>query len=227
MAKRTRKRKALTTTQKYSKLQTGLKFFGVELKELKKATTKALKSAQKLYKDIRKQLRSEGVTDLPNITQLAKEVQRQEQQSETPSIPQEEIREPLPYADETETATIDFASPILDEFLDTIQEAMNELAAKYGSTPQIWQTMTQQHSEIISTFNQLRAEIGEDNLAQYISSSVEYDALRTITKFTYNEAVGVLDSILDNLRAILSEAKQYNENPQTFIAPTNINLENI
>lgn len=204
-----------------------MKYFGVELKQLKRASTKALTEAKKIYKKRRKQLRDEGMTDIPNITQLAKEVQRQEQQSETPSIPQEEIREPLPYADETETATIDFASPILDEFLDTIQEAMNELAAKYGSTPQIWQTMTQQHSEIISTFNQLRAEIGEDNLAQYISSSVEYDALRTITKFTYNEAVGVLDSILDNLRAILSEAKQYNENPQTFIAPTNINLENI
>lgn len=227
MAKRRHKRKALTTTQKYQKIQTGLKFFGVELKVLKKATGKALKAAQKIYKGIRKQLKAEGVTDLPNITQLAKEVQRQEQYKEPLPIPQEEIREPLDYADTDEAPSIDFSSPVLDEFLDTIQEAMNDLAGKFGNAPQIWNIMTQQHSEIISVFNQLKAEIGEENLAQHITNSLEYEALKTITKFTYNEAVGVLDNILDNLRGILEQARKYNESPQQFIPTTDINFDNI
>ena len=228
MATRKRKHKKMTTTEKYTRVQTGLKFFGVELKELKKATAKALKNAQKIYKDIRKQLKQEGVTDIPTITQLAKEVIRRETQSETPSIPQAETREPLNYADADEIAPyIDFASDTLDAFLDDISEAMNELAGIYGLVPQIWNTMAQQHAEILSTFNQLRTEMGEENLASYIENSLEYDKITTITKISYNEAVEVLDNILSNLRGILSQAKQYNESPQTFIPQNAINLDNI
>lgn len=227
MATRRRKRKKMTVTEKYSRVQTGLKFFGVELKELKKATTKALKSAQKIYKNIRKQLKEEGVTDLPTITQLAKEVIRREIASETPDIPQAETREPLPYAADDEVASIDFSSSTLDDFLDTMQEAMNELAGVYGAVPQIWRTMSEQHSEIISTFNQLRTEMGDENLASYIENSLEYEAVKTITRTGYNEAVEILDNILGNLKGILKEAQAYNSNPETFIPQNAINLDNI
>lgn len=227
MAKRVRKRKKMTITEKYSRVQTGLKFFGVELKELKKATTKALKAAQRIYKNIRQQLKDEGVTDIPNITQIAKEVIRREQQRETPSIPQEETREPLPYAADDEVATIDFSSDTLDNFLDTMNEAMAELAAKYGNSPNIWKTMSEIHAETLQTFNELRAEMGDENLASYIENSLEYDAVQTITKYGYNEAVEVLDNILSNLRGILKEAKAYNDRPETFIPQNTINFDNI
>ena len=227
MATRRRKRKKMTVTEKYSRVQTGLKFFGIELKELKKATTKALKSAQKIYKGIRKQLKEEGVTDLPTITQLAKEVIRREIASETPDIPQAETREPLPYAAEDEVATIDFSSSTLDDFIETMQEAMNELAAVYGAVPQIWRTMSEQHAEIISTFNQLRSEMGDDNLSSYIENSLEYEAVKTITRTGYNEAVEILDNILGNLKGILKEAQAYNSNPETFIPQNTINFDNI
>ena len=228
MATRKRKHKKMTTTEKYTRVQTGLKFFGVELKELKKATAKALKNAQKIYKDIRKQLKQEGITDIPTITQLAKEVIRRETQSETPDIPQSETREPLDYAGADEIApAIDFSSDILDDFLESMNEAMTELAGVYGNVPQIWKTMSEQHSEILASFNRLRVEMGDENLASYIENSLEYDAVKTITRYGYNEAVEILDNILSNLNGVLKEAQSYNESPQTFIPQNAINLDNI
>lgn len=227
MAQRKRKRRKMTKTQRYERLRTGLRYFGIELKAYKKVTSKALKNAEKAYQEVRKELRKEGITDLPNIVQLAKEVKRREAlpKVEPVPIPQAETREPLPYAGEDEAPYIDFSSNILDAFLETMNEAMSEAAAIYGAVPQIWNVMSEQHSKIIATFNQLKAEMGEENLATYIQQSLEYDAVVTTIKASYNEAVEVLDNILTNLEGILSEAKAYNESPQEqWIAPTNITL---
>ena len=226
MAKKQRKRKKQTITQKYNTRVLAGKFLGLDLKELKKASTKALKLADKLIKEAKKKLFTDQGIEAPNVTQLAKEQARREKESETPSIPQPETREPLDYAGDDEVANIDFSSPVLDEFLDMLNEAMTELAGKYGNTPQIWNTMSAINSEIISTFNQLRIEMGDDNLATYLTNSLEYDALRTITMYSYNEAVNALDGILSDLQGILNDIKGYNESPQeVFIPATDISFD--
>lgn len=227
MARRARRRKKLTQTQKYERLQTGLRYFGIELKSYQKVNSKTLRKAEKIYQDLRKQLRKEGITDLPNIIQLAKEVRRREEEQLTPTpIPQAETREPLPYAETNEAPYIDFSSAILDDFMETLNEAMSDAAAMYGLIPPIWHTMSEQHARILETFNQLKREMGEENLAQFLESSLEYDKLRTLTKVSYSEAVEILDNILDDLNGILNQAKEYNESPQedVWIAPTNIIL---
>lgn len=228
MARKQRRRKKQTKTEQYNTLRTGLQFFGVDLKELKRATSKAIKAAQKIYKGIRKQLQSEGVTDLPNIKQLAKKVREQEQQQqEQPPIPQPEEREPLPYADENEAPQIDFSSAVLDDFMETMNEAISDLIRVYGTSPSIMNVVTKQHAEIIQLFNQLRDTIGDDNLASYIESHLDYDKLKEITRMKYGEAIEVMDNITENLRAVLNDANEYykeTEIPQ-FIAPTTIKFE--
>lgn len=226
MGSKQRKRKKQTVTQKYNTRVLAGKFLGIELKELKKATKKALRLADKLIKEAKQKIFTDQGIEAPNVTQLAKEQARRERESETPSIPQPETREPLDYAGDDEVANIDFSSPVLDEFLDTINEATTELIAKYGSVPQIWNIMSNQLNDIISTFQHLRVEIGDDNLATFLNNSLEYDALRTITMYSYNDAVNALDGLLSNLQGILNEAQAYNESPQEpFIAPTTITFE--
>ena len=228
MARKQRKRKKQTKTEQYNTLRTGLQFFGVELKELKRATSKAIKAAQKIYKGIRKQLQSEGVTDLPNIKQLAKKVREQEQQQQSEPYTPLEDREPLPYAEENEAPQIDFSSVVLEDFMETLNEAMSDLIRVYGTSPSIMNVVTKQHAEIIHLFNQLKDTIGDDNLASYIERHLDYDKLKEITRMKYGEAIEVMDNITENLKAVLNDANEYyneNEIPQTFIAPTTIKFE--
>ena len=225
MAKGRRKRKSMTTTEKYQRRVLAGRFLGIELKDLKRATKKALKLADKIISQARKALRAEGMTDVPTVAQLAKEQKRREQE-EQQVIRETETREPLPYSDDyDETPQIDFSSNVLDDFLDTLQEAMNELVATYAPSPRIIDTITKQHSEIISTFNQLKESIGEENLAEHLTQSIEYDALTTITKYSYNEVIEVLDNVISDLQGILNQANEYYNSPQTF--PNGINFDNI
>lgn len=223
MARR-KKRKPMTVTQKFNRLVKGLKFFGLLFTEKKRATTKQLKELQKTYQKTRKQLREEEPNiELPTITQAAKYVEEQERQEQEPQI----TREPLPYNDTDYTPEIDFASNVLDNFIDDIQEAMTELAGTYGLVPQIWNTLSKQHAEIIQIFNTLKETIGEENLANYISQSDEYDKITTVTKLHYGQTIEVFDNIITNLNGILREAQDYytSETPQTF--NSGINFDNI
>lgn len=224
MARKQRRRKKQTKTEQYNTLRTGLQFFGVDLKELKRATSKAIKAAQKIYKGIRKQLQSEGVTDLPNIKQLAKQVREQEkQQQENPPYTEPEEREPLPYADENEAPQIDFSSAILDDFMETLNEALSDLIRIYGTSPSIMNVVTKEHAEIIQLFNQIRDKIGDDMLASYIENNLDYDKLKDITRMKYGEAIEVMDNITENLRAVLNDVSDYyREENSPFIAPTRI-----
>ena len=224
MAKR-KKRKPMTTTEKYNRRVLAGRFLGIDLKPLKKATSKALKLANKLIQQARKALKAEGITDVPTVAQLAKEQQRRETQEQKP-LREAETREPLPYSSPAdEIPEIDFTSNVLDDFIDNLQDAMNELVATYGNSPRILDTITKQHSEIISTFNTLKDTIGEENLATHITQSLEYEAIGTITKYSYNGVIEVLDNILTNLQGILNEATEYYNSPQTFT--NGINFDNI
>lgn len=223
MAKRRRKVKPMTITSKFNRLAKGLQFFGEQIEEKKRATKKQLKELQKFYQHLRKQLKQDQPDiELPSIAQAAKYVREQE----TQPVREPETREPLPYSEATdETPQIDFSSNVLDDFLDTLQEAMNELVVTYGQSPRILDTMTKQHSDIITTFNTLKETIGEENLATHITQSLEYEALGTITKYSYNGVIEVLDNILTNLQGILNQANDYYNSPQTFA--NGINFDNI
>ena len=223
MARR-KKRKPMNITTKFNRLAKGLLFFGEEIQEKKRATQKQYNELQKFYHKLRQKLKlEEPDIDLPTIAQAAKLVKEQEQQP----VREPETREPLPYSDTTDDIPqIDFSSNVLDEFLDTMQDAMNELMATYGNSPRILDTITKQHSDIIVTFNTLKETIGEENLATQITQSLEYDALGTITKYSYNGVIEVLDNILTNLQGILNQANEYyNTSPQTY--SNGINFDNI
>lgn len=224
MAKKRKKGHKMTLTEKYNRLATGMKYFGEDVPLKKRASTKGYKALQKAYQKIRKAITEQGI-DLPNIAQIAKTVIETITKPKEPA-PQPEIREPLDYANEDEIVPIDFSSNTLDAFMDNLQEAMNELAGMYGDVPQIWRTLSEQHADIIRAFNTLRAEMGDNNLADYIENSIEYDALITITRYSYNEAVEILDNILDDLTGVVKQAQEYH-NEQQFIPQTNINLDNL
>ena len=223
MAKRRHKVKPMTITSKFNRLAKGLQFFGAQIEEKKRATKKQLKELQKFYRHLRKQLKQDQPDiELPSIAQAAKYVREQE----TQPVREPETREALPYSEATdETPQIDFSSNVLDDFLDTLQEAMNELVVTYGQSPRILDTMTKQHSDIITTFNTLKETIGEENLATHITQSLEYEALGTITKYSYNGVIEVLDNILTNLQGILNQANDYYNSPQTFA--NGINFDNL
>lgn len=213
----------MTITSKFNRLAKGLQFFGEQIEEKTRATRKQLKALEKFYYKIRKQIKeAQPDIELPSIAQAAKYVREQE----TQPVREPETREPLPYSEATdETPQIDFSSNVLDDFLDTLQEAMNELVVTYGQSPRILDTMTKQHSDIITTFNTLKETIGEENLATHITQSLEYEALGTITKYSYNGVIEVLDNILTNLQGILNQANDYYNSPQTFA--NGINFDNL
>lgn len=218
-----KKRKRMTITQLYNRTAKGLSFFGEVIAEKKRATRKQLKSLQKLWKQIRKAEKEKGVTDLPTIAQAAKLVE------ELTIIPQQEVKEPLPYAEDeayNEIPEIDFASTVLDDFLDMLETAFAELAGKYAIEPRIWHTMSSQHAEILKLFNEIRTNIGDENLATQLEQSVEYEKLRVIANYQYKEVEEYLDSIISDLYGIVNKIREAQE-PTTFIPEHAINLDNI
>lgn len=217
-----RKRKKMTITQLYNRTARGLLFFGEVIAEKKRATKKQLNALRKLYKNIRKAEREKGTTDLPTIAQAAKYVEEQ-------PIIQTEVKEPLPYAeDETynEIPEIDYASPVIDGFMDSLHEAVSEMLGVYATSPAIVKAVTDINSQIVEKIHTLREKIGDENLATQLEQSIEYDALNTITKYSYNEAIGILDNILSDLQAILKDIEATQE-PTQFVPSKTINFDNI
>lgn len=217
-----RKRKKMTITQLYNRTAKGLLFFGEVIAEKKRATKKQLNALRKLYKNIRKAEREKGTTDLPTIAQAAKYVEEQ-------PIIQTEVKEPLPYAeDETynEIPEIDYASPVIDGFMDSLHEAVSEMLGVYATSPAIVKAVTDINSQIVEKIHTLREKIGDENLATQLEQSIEYDALNTITKYSYNEAIGILDNILSDLQAILKDIEATQE-PTQFVPSKTINFDNI
>lgn len=217
-----RKRKKMTITQLYNRTARGLLFFGEVIAEKKRATKKQLNALRKLYKNIRKAEREKGTTDLPTIAQAAKYVEEQ-------PIIQTEVKEPLPYAEDemyNEIPEIDYASPVIDGFMDSLHEAVSEMLGVYATSPAIVKAVTDINSQIVEKIHTLREKIGDENLATQLEQSIEYDALNTITKYSYNEAIGILDNILSDLQAILKDIEATQE-PTQFVPSKTINFDNI
>ena len=218
MARRRKKRKVMGITSRYNRLVLGLQYFGVEKPTKKRATAKQLKELQKYYEKLRKDLKKQNPNiELPSIVQAAKYV---EQQEPTRIIP--ETREPLPYsADEDEIPQIDFASNVIDQFLATLDDAVEEALHMYMNRPDICDAISRLSIKIHTTVSNLINEIGEENLAQFIASDLEYERLTQVHQLSYGETIELLDNILSDLEAILAKAKA------TFIPQNAINLENL
>lgn len=205
MAKlRKRKRKKMTITQRYNRIAVGLQYFGISLNEKKRATRKALKEAQKIYRKAREEAKAGGITELPSIAQLEKYVRESQHEVEIPPI---DDREELPYAPVDEIPYFDENESIIETFLTEMQTALNELMMIYGmSAP--WRAKAVEESilEIMSKFNEARAVRGDDYVAQYLSDSLDFARIHDMV---YSDSEGraeaiddvasIIDGILDGM----------------------------
>lgn len=226
---RRRKRKKMTVTEKYSRLQTGLKFYGIELKELKKATSKALKEAQKIYRQARKQLKEEGYTELPTITQAAKEIKRRETEAEIPIAPKEPEREPLPYADENETLDRFTDFPIIEEFKQAILNAIDEVQYNFGDArlSTYAKSYVDELTHVYELLNQVLDVVDLEEFANWLANSPEYERFMSEQWRDSDEVASVIGEMAEALEGILNDYKGYAKENNVFIPQNAINLDNI
>lgn len=198
MAK-SRKSRKLSLTEKYERRRLWGDYFGLAFKEMKRATKKALKAIDKAIKQKRLELKQEGVTDIPSVSQVAK-YERQRKEAEN----QEQEREPLPYASADEYPYIDANEEIINSFLDTMHEALIEANRTYGMTsPWRARSFEEQIISIMQKFNQIRAERGDEYTAQKIADSLDYAQIVTTIAYDYDGAVEMLDNMSEVFDGIL------------------------
>lgn len=199
MAK-SRKSRKLSITEKYERRRLWAGYFGIAFKEMKRATRKALKAIDKAIKQKRLELKQEGVTDIPTVSQVAK-YERQNKQLENR---EEQEREPLPYAGADEYPYIDANEEIINSFLDTMHEALTEANRMYGMTsPWRARAFEEQILTIMQKFNQIRDQYGDDYTAQKIADSLDYEQIVTTIAYDYDEATSMLDNMSDVFDGIL------------------------
>jgi hypothetical protein len=199
MAK-SRKSRKLNLTEKYERRRIWAGYFGLAFKEMKRATRKALKAIDKAIKQKRLELKQEGVTDIPTVSQVAK-YERQNKQLENR---EEQEREPLPYAGIDEYPYIDANEEIINSFLDTMHEALTEANRMYGMTsPWRARAFEEQILTIMQKFNQIRDQYGDDYTAQKIADSLDYEQIVTTIAYDYDEASSMLDNMSDVFDGIL------------------------
>lgn len=199
MAK-SRKSRKLNLTEKYERRRIWAGYFGLAFKEMKRATRKALKAIDKAIKQKRLELKQEGVTDIPSVSQVAK-YERQRKQLENQ---EEQEREPLPYASEDEYPYIDANEEIINSFLDTMHEALTEATKVYGLTsPWRARAFEEQIISIMQKFNQLRDERGDEFVAQKIAESLDYTQLVVTIAYDYDGATEMLDNMSDVFDGII------------------------
>lgn len=216
MARRRSKRKLMTTTQKYNRVVIGLSYFGIELKTKKKATSKALKEAQKIWQKTRKELKEQGITELPTIVQAYNYVKEQETlprvETELPTITppttNEELEE-LPYNHEEGSYAEDVDYPILEEFKTIINDAIEEVT-DYYSGEKIGQDFANILTEIREKYDRLRELMEDEYFADWLADSAEYDALKTVNYHSYKETSVALDAMWDSIDGLLSKFESTN-----------------
>lgn len=197
-----RKRKKMTITQRYNRIAVGLQYFGISLNEKKRASRKALKEAQKIYRKAREEAKAGGVTELPSIAQLEKYVRESQHEAEIAPI---EEREELPYADINDIPEFNEYEEILNQFIDTMQEALSESAKVYGmSQPWLARTFENAITDIMSKFNEARAKLGDAQLAQKIADSLDYEQIVITIAYDYDEALQMLDDMASVFDGIIT-----------------------
>ena len=209
LRKRSRKKqKRLTITAKFNRYAVGLSYFGIETPTKKKATTKALKELQKQYAKVRKQLREQGMTDLPTIAQINKYVKEAEQEAyrepeptTTPDIT--EGREELPYAEGTMTYE-DLSTYALDEFRAIIEEVAGCITTYINSTTQSW---IEALENSMAKLEGAVENYGADYVDEYLSQSPQFDSLRINTFASYDDVKAATEDILDVVDSLLDSMR--------------------
>ena len=195
MAKKSHKK--LTVTEKYERRRLWAGYFGIAFKEMKRATKKALKAIEKAIKQKRLELKQEGVTDIPTVSQVAKYERQSKQLSN-------EEKEPLPYAGVDETPYYNETEDIINGFMSTMEQALSEATRAYGlAQPWRARAFEQQILGIMAKFNEIRDKAGDEYVAQKIADSLDYQAIVTTIAYDYDEATEMLDNMSDVFDAIL------------------------
>ena len=211
MARRRSKRKLMTTTQKYNRVAIGLSYFGIELKTKKKATSKALKEAQKIWQKTRQELKEQGITELPTIVQAYKYVKEQETlpkvETELPTItpPTDEELEPLSYETGTGSMDNDYEYPVIEEFYQVIDDAIEAVNDIYGPT-NVGTSLVNRLTHIRETVNRIRENMDDDILADWLSNSNEFDALKEVNYANYEETSDTVDALWASVDGLATKA---------------------
>lgn len=199
MAK-SRKSRKLSITEKYERRRIWAGYFGIAFKEMKRATKKALKAIEKAIKQKRLELKQEGVTDIPTVSQVAKH-ERQRKQLENK---EEQEREPLPYADADDTEYFDETEDIINQFISIMHQAMEATAKVYGLTqPWLARIIEEAILNVMSKFQEARALKGDKFIAQFIANNLDYERIVTLIAYDYNETISYLSDMADAFAGII------------------------
>lgn len=194
MAK-SRKTRKLTLTEKYERRRLWAGYFGIELKVMKRATKKALREAEKIVRMKRMELKLEGVTDIPSVSQVAK--YQKELNKQQPKIDE---REPLPYSDPEEVPYYNEYEDVINEFLSAMGRAMDDAIRIYGlSQPYVARNLQDSMTEMLRVFNEARALKGDKYVADYISNSLD---LQRINDMVYSDSDGRAEAV-DEVETII------------------------
>ena len=189
MAK-SRKTRKLTLTEKYERRRLWAGYFGIELKVMKRATKKALREAEKIVRMKRMELKLEGVTDIPSVSQVAK--YQKEINKQQPKIDE---REPLPYSDSEEAPYFNEYEDVINEFLSAMGRAMDDAIRIYGlSQPYVARNLQDSMTEMLRVFNEARTLKGDKYVADYISNSLD---LQRINDMVYSDSDGRAEAVDD------------------------------
>ena len=194
MAK-SRKSRKLSMTEKYERRRIWAGYFGIAFKEMKRATKKALKAIDKAIKQKRLELKQEGVTDIPSVSQVAK-YERQRKPLEN----QEQEREPLPYSDIEVAPYYNEYEDVINEFLSAMGRAMDDAIRIYGlSQPYVARNLQDSMTEMLRVFNEARALKGDKYVADYISNSLD---LQRVNDMVYSDSDGRAEAV-DEVETII------------------------
>lgn len=189
MAK-SRKTRKLTLTEKYERRRLWAGYFGIELKVMKRATKKVLREAEKIVRMKRMELKLEGVTDIPSVSQVAK--YQKELNKQQPKIDE---REPLPYSETEEVPYYNEYEDVINEFLSAMGRAMDDAIRIYGlSQPYVARNLQDSMTEMLRVFNEARTLKGDKYVADYISNSLD---LQRINDMVYSDSDGRAEAVDD------------------------------
>ena len=193
MAKKPHKK--LTLTEKYERRRLWAGYFGIELKVMKRATKKALREAEKIVRMKRMELKLEGVTDIPSVSQVAK--YQKELNKQQPKIDE---REPLPYSETEEVPYYNEYEDVINEFLSAMGRAMDDAIRIYGlSQPYVARNLQDSMTEMLRVFNEARTLKGDTYVADYISNSLD---LQRVNDMVYSDSDGRAEAV-DEVETII------------------------
>jgi hypothetical protein len=208
MARRKRvKRKRMTITEQYNRYATGLEYFGESFETKKRATSKGLKELKKHYYKLRKELREQGMVDLPTIAQAEKEILRQREEAEEAQGYRaiDDDLEELPYMEgtlEDETRSYTY----IKEFEGFITYAIDVVTSSYKNPvliAKVSNKLTDAYLKLQGIIDNFGAEYVED----YLANSSEMESLRNNTYASYDDLHEGIEDITGVVNAMLAEMR--------------------